>query len=97
MTRPQIPMEAAFILGRAVQEQPGIAQFLLDAQAAGFGIAQTGDDELPDDEWADLVTRRTRILVAAHRRSLTDGGACPDDPDGLHHTSCGCDDKDPER
>lgn len=24
-----------------------------------------------------------------------DLGVCPDDPDGLHHSGCGCDDVDP--
>lgn len=26
---------------------------------------------------------------------LEDAPACPDDPDGLHHSGCGCDDVDP--
>lgn len=42
--------------------------------------------------WAqnDAATRLLAVLDAQEADPASEGDACPDDPDGLHHAGCGC-------
>lgn len=51
------------------------------------------------ESWGDYLTSWDREPTEAEKDALTPAAFrddfCPDDPDGLHHSGCGCPDVDP--
>lgn len=67
--QPRTPsMTALMIIGRYAGE-PGWLTFLKQAQAAGFGLNQPGDEDLDDERWEQVSTLRATALASAYRAS----------------------------
>jgi hypothetical protein len=69
---PRMPPARVLLRLGSYADQPGFAQFLADAQAIGFGLAQPGDHDMDDERWAEVSDLRVRALIASFHRTRED-------------------------